>query len=441
MKKVFKIGTIFMVVLCVVLFMFNGCTDCEDNSSDFVLTESDYTPGPLDWYNLIDSDYLDESYNVREDQIKYDALLKACKTGKATKYIKVPNPNYEGLMICSYATTALNHDYPETELLDYETMYDDDVREIIPKNIDEYNQKMDEIDSIVNELVDSVEKESSIVNKYRLIHDWIVENVEYDFYFCDVLDKTIFEQTEEENEYYLNSNANNIYGAIVEKKAVCSGISDAFKYICNKCDLEAMSVEGTATEGHAWNVVSIYGTYFLIDCTWDIETESGYGTRLVLSEDNSYTLKSREKYSYFLINNLNAGGRTIYEEGIVELLNKKNPLKWDFKENHAESQNGITIEIPDDYNFINRNDGCISYALTPEAISRMLEEKRVDDFRLSLNGEIEHVIYLAASSRLESIVDYSPETKTCYSNMSSTMLVIMNYNGEEYTIKIFVSGM
>lgn len=424
MKK--TIITIYIIVLCAV-FGISGDTFFGENSSGITLTEPTYTPGMYEWYKLIDTKYygITDSYSIKEEQIMYMALLKASKSGNS---IKVPMPHIFSFV----GEISLNADYPETELFEYETKYNGDFAEIIPSNMDEYNQKIDQIDSIISELVDSVEKEPSIINKYRLIHDWIVENVEYDFRYSNAITSEA-ELTDEEREYVRKGNADNIYGAIVEKKAVCSGISEAFKYICNKCGLDVIVVSGSVPSstygGHAWNVVPIYETYYIVDCTWDLEYKDG--------------IKTGSKYKYFLVNDLYFEGREYFQEEIVKELNHKNSLVWDLKENHAESNCGITIDISDDYIFYPSREDNLLYALNSDALTKVIKGQMVDDEYFSTNGEIVHIIYIDYSSKVKSIIDYSPETKGCYKDKDSSefMFIIINYGGKEYPVKIKETGL
>lgn len=79
-------------------------------------------------------------------------------------------------------------------------------------------------------------------------------------------------------EYDSNSNkenAHNIYGALIEKKAVCEGYAKAFKYILDNLNVECILVSGNATnssnktESHMWNYVKLNNSWYGVDLTWD----------------------------------------------------------------------------------------------------------------------------------------------------------------------------
>lgn len=64
------------------------------------------------------------------------------------------------------------------------------------------------------------------------------------------------------------------YGALLDGKAVCQGYALAMMRLLNAVDVETDVVLGTSSEiNHMWNVVYIDGEYFLLDATWDSESE------------------------------------------------------------------------------------------------------------------------------------------------------------------------
>ena len=73
----------------------------------------------------------------------------------------------------------------------------------------------------------------------------------------------------------LNRNAHNIYGALVERKAVCDGFAAAFQFLVQSMGYVCTCVSGTSDHNlygnvnHVWNVVRIDKNYYHIDLTWD----------------------------------------------------------------------------------------------------------------------------------------------------------------------------
>ena len=132
------------------------------------------------------------------------------------------------------------------------------------KKLEQYKQK-----------IKSKMKKSSYDN-VKMIHDFLIDHIKYD----DSLKR---------------NNRHSIYGALIEKKCVCEGYTRAFKYLADSIGIESIFMQGTATntegqtENHAWNAVNLYGTWFLIDATWDDPIIVGEGY-----------VSSNIHYKYFL---------------------------------------------------------------------------------------------------------------------------------------------
>ena len=90
----------------------------------------------------------------------------------------------------------------------------------------------------------------------KMVHDYLVENIEYDTSLS-------------------KSNIYNIYGALVQKNCVCEGYARAFKYLMDNLGITCTMVIGQAvnsqgqTENHAWNYVQLNQRWYAIDTTWD----------------------------------------------------------------------------------------------------------------------------------------------------------------------------
>lgn len=90
----------------------------------------------------------------------------------------------------------------------------------------------------------------------KMVHDYLVDNIEYD---------TTISQ----------DNIYNVYGALINRTAVCEGYARSFKYLMDELGIPCTLVIGQGTnaqgqtENHAWNYVQINGNWYAIDCTWD----------------------------------------------------------------------------------------------------------------------------------------------------------------------------
>ena len=110
----------------------------------------------------------------------------------------------------------------------------------------------------------------------KMVHDYLVDNIEYDTSLS-------------------KDNIYDVYGALVNRVAVCEGYARSFKYILDEMGISSVLVIGTGTnsrgetERHAWNYVEINNNWYAVDCTWDDPVVVGGGN-----------LPQSSKYKYFL---------------------------------------------------------------------------------------------------------------------------------------------
>lgn len=130
----------------------------------------------------------------------------------------------------------------------------------------ESKEKVDNILNEIKETRDNIVKRLNGIdyNKIMHAHDWIINNLQY-----------------EQN--ITNNNVYNLYGALIEKSAVCEGYAEALKYILDEVNIPCVLVSGTATnsegktERHEWNYIQLYGKWYAIDSTWDDPVVKGTG--------------------------------------------------------------------------------------------------------------------------------------------------------------------
>lgn len=129
-------------------------------------------------------------------------------------------------------------------------------------NEENLNKMLKNIKNIREEIINKLTGDK--YNKILQAHDWIIENLEYS------LDLK-------------NMNVYNLYGALVEKKAVCEGYAKTFKFILDELGIPCIIVSGKATnsegltENHAWNYVELDGKWYAVDATWDDPVIRGFG--------------------------------------------------------------------------------------------------------------------------------------------------------------------
>lgn len=126
----------------------------------------------------------------------------------------------------------------------------------------------------------------------KYIHDYLIDNMEYN-------------QAKDVN----NSN---IYGALIEGKAVCEGYAEAFKYLLDKLDIPCILVYGDGinsngeTEYHSWNQVMMDDNkWYSVDVTWDDPILIGYGK-----------LPEKSRYKFFLKGSQNFDSSHVKEHDV-----------------------------------------------------------------------------------------------------------------------------
>ena len=145
--------------------------------------------------------------------------------------------------------------------------------------INGFNSKIDveqaitNVEAIKNYVLGSTKGEE--YTKIKLAHDWIIDYLEYKS---------------------SSTNKSTVYGALMEKEAICEGYARTYKYFLDNLGIENILVTGIATnssnqtEEHMWNFVKLDNNWYAVDCTWDDPIVHGGGTI-------GYDVKHR----YFLI--------------------------------------------------------------------------------------------------------------------------------------------
>ncbi|MBE6765458.1 MAG: hypothetical protein E7546_06225 [Ruminococcaceae bacterium] len=88
------------------------------------------------------------------------------------------------------------------------------------------------------------------------VHDYIVNNTEYDSDSVEFVDSF--------------TDASTSYGVFVNRKALCSGYSYAAKLLLNRVGIPCSVIKGVSKgTGHMWNIVCIDGLWYHLDVTWD----------------------------------------------------------------------------------------------------------------------------------------------------------------------------
>ena len=92
-----------------------------------------------------------------------------------------------------------------------------------------------------------------IREKIRVIHDYIIDNTEYDKLKNDNINDTTYK-------------SQTAYGALIQGYATCNGYSDAMAIFLDKLNVINYKI---SNDEHIWNLVYLDGKWYHLDLTWD----------------------------------------------------------------------------------------------------------------------------------------------------------------------------
>lgn len=151
---------------------------------------------------------------------------------------------------------------------------------------EDYKRMKNELDAVCQEVIASLSNPSNHWQTELEIHDYIIDNCVY------VLDEN------------LGSTA---YGVLVNGTGACEGYSKAAKLLLDKAGIENAIVSGYSESRlsgrgpHMWNVVTIDGEKYHLDCTWDDPVDnSGEQTKtyIYFNLDNETLLRTHSDFSF-----------------------------------------------------------------------------------------------------------------------------------------------
>ena len=156
--------------------------------------------------------------------------------------------------------TAVLYDNPDMFWVDYEydyMVYSDSVA-FSPKyrlTEDEVKTMQDSVNDKIDEIITEVNKLDSDYEKELYIHDYIIENTEYDISTLENMGDTV-------------------HSVLVSGKSICEGYARTVQILLDKLGIENYLVTGdTESDGeilpHMWNIVNIDGDNYHLDVTWD----------------------------------------------------------------------------------------------------------------------------------------------------------------------------
>lgn len=105
------------------------------------------------------------------------------------------------------------------------------------------------------EIVSRAQEEGSVFFCVKYLHDYILDNAEYDYYASSLEDGSLGNHADE---------------LLLGGKAVCAGYSRGMSYLLQSAGIPEVGIVGDTSGGqHMWNKVKIGDGWYNIDSTWD----------------------------------------------------------------------------------------------------------------------------------------------------------------------------
>lgn len=191
----------------------------------------------------------DESYGYYYDQLTREQKVIYCSIFSYYKEIKKEYVEFIGVQPedVERAKEAMDCDQFFLGVYNYTYIENDNSISVrvksFTKNLSEGQKET--IEKKAKKIVNGIkgETEEEVI---RGIYDWCTKNIKYD----ETLSK---------------KHIRDVYGALINKECVCVGYAQAFKYLCNKAEIECICVDG---KGHTWNYVQLDGQWYAVDATW-----------------------------------------------------------------------------------------------------------------------------------------------------------------------------
>ena len=122
-------------------------------------------------------------------------------------------------------------------------------------------------ESVADHIIEMMPENLSTIDKYRYLAVVLCYSTKYNQTYYD--NHTNYSRVAK-SEVWRNASTKD--GPLLYGTAVCSGYSEAYKYLCNRAGLYCETVIGQpkkiGTGGHEWNIVKLKSGTYYVDVTW-----------------------------------------------------------------------------------------------------------------------------------------------------------------------------
>ncbi len=251
MKKTMQLKKKILSILlsCVLTASFCGCSlesvfqsDTSSSEIEESLAKREKTDNPITAdEQLTDREYtvyLDLVEGITDRETPITLSIKATRDELANAYAALLITS-AGNMLYMPREYTYNYNTETGRVIDVEIKYTVSAEQAEEMNI--------AVRTVADEILKGISADMSQTDIVAYFHDTIITSCEYSE----------------------TANSDNVYGCLVEGKAVCEGYSRAMQYLCTLVGVKCIIVTGVAEEDHMWNMVEIDGQWYHIDLTWD----------------------------------------------------------------------------------------------------------------------------------------------------------------------------
>lgn len=183
-------------------------------------------------------------------QVKIDVPLSEAEVRTTIKAIYSDNPE----LFWAAGTIGYFSDSDGTIVRMYSRYSPQEVDTMLNASLDAVNKFLKELPSGLSEY-----------DRELFTHDYLIALCEYD--------KDVDPENSDKNDPKIYT----VYGALVDKLAVCEGYARAFQLLLNKAGVDCIGISGKGEdELHMWNAVKLGGKWYNVDTTWDDREELYY---------------------------------------------------------------------------------------------------------------------------------------------------------------------
>lgn len=199
-----------------------------------------------------------------------DLGLTVAEATSVMKRFVADHPQYFWISNQISVTYYVGSDVAEECIMKYSdgTVTDDLKDKKADRNV--IKSKKAKVEAAAKEIVSHIDSKASDYEKELQIHDYLADNLKYD----KDAEKTPTKDGTLKSAF-------DIYGALIDHKAICEGYTKSFQYLCYLVGINANQVVG---KSHMWNVVKIGGDWYQVDLTRDDPIVNG-GTIDIVTHD------------------------------------------------------------------------------------------------------------------------------------------------------------